>query len=198
MSAMASQITGVSMICTTACSSADQRSKLRVTCLCEGNSPVTGEIALLRASNAKTVSVWRRHYEIYAASWVFNSNIPITTQWLICTTIVYLLPDVDFIILMGLFCEKLCCCSHPSVTLSTNSCYPYAPSQAVKLRFNCCNSFYIQWTAPSVNKTQCGLSDAFMHIDCRIYRASLWNINNITVTGWIVRHSHLTFIPWRL
>ena len=35
-------------------------SKLRVTGLCEGNSPVTGEF--LRASNAQNVSIWWHHH----------------------------------------------------------------------------------------------------------------------------------------
>ena len=37
--------------------------KLRVTGLCEGNSPVTGEFLAQMASNADNVSVWRRHHE---------------------------------------------------------------------------------------------------------------------------------------
>ena len=35
--------------------------KLRVTVLCEGNSPVTGEFPAQRASNAENVSIWWRH-----------------------------------------------------------------------------------------------------------------------------------------
>ena len=38
-------------------------SKLRVTGLCEGNSPVTGEFPPQRASNAENVSIWWRHHE---------------------------------------------------------------------------------------------------------------------------------------
>ena len=38
-------------------------SKLRVTGLCEGKSPVTGEFPAQRASNAKNVSIWWRHRE---------------------------------------------------------------------------------------------------------------------------------------
>ena len=38
-------------------------SKLRVTGLCEGNSPVTGEFPAQRASNAENVSIWRRQSE---------------------------------------------------------------------------------------------------------------------------------------
>ena len=36
-------------------------SKLRVTGLCVGNSPVTGEFPAQRASNAENVSIWWRH-----------------------------------------------------------------------------------------------------------------------------------------
>ena len=35
--------------------------KLRVTGLCEGNSPMTGEFLTQRASNAENVSIWWRH-----------------------------------------------------------------------------------------------------------------------------------------
>ena len=37
-------------------------SKLRVTGLCDGNSPVTGEFPAQRASNAENVSIWWRHH----------------------------------------------------------------------------------------------------------------------------------------
>ena len=37
-------------------------SKLRVTGLCDGNSPVTGVFPAQRASNAENVSNWRRHH----------------------------------------------------------------------------------------------------------------------------------------
>ena len=38
-------------------------SKLRVTGLCKGNSPVTGEFPAQRASNAENIAIWRRHHE---------------------------------------------------------------------------------------------------------------------------------------
>ena len=37
-------------------------SKLRVTGLCEGNPPVTGEFPSQMASNAENVAIWRRHH----------------------------------------------------------------------------------------------------------------------------------------
>ena len=38
-------------------------SKLRVTGLCVGNSPVTGEFPAQKASNAENVSIWWRHHD---------------------------------------------------------------------------------------------------------------------------------------
>ena len=42
-----------------------EKSKLRVTGLCEGNSPVTDEFPTQRASNAESVSIWWRHLITY-------------------------------------------------------------------------------------------------------------------------------------
>ena len=41
-----------------------KRLKLRVTGLCEGNSPVTGEFPTQRASYAENVFIWWRHHNI--------------------------------------------------------------------------------------------------------------------------------------
>ena len=40
-------------------------SKLRVTGLCEGNSPETGEFPAQRTSNAENVSIWWRHHVLH-------------------------------------------------------------------------------------------------------------------------------------
>ena len=40
-------------------------SKLRVTGLCEGNSPETGKFPAKRASNAENVSIWWRHHVLH-------------------------------------------------------------------------------------------------------------------------------------
>ena len=61
MGAMASQITSLMNAYSTVYSGADQR-KLRVTGLCEGNSPVTGEFPAQKASYAENVSIWWRHH----------------------------------------------------------------------------------------------------------------------------------------
>ena len=39
-----------------------ETSKLSVTALCEGNSPVAGEFPTKGASNAENVSIWWRHH----------------------------------------------------------------------------------------------------------------------------------------
>ena len=64
-------------------------SKLRVTGLCEMNSPVTGEFLAQRASNAENVSIWRRHYGVvvsHKTSICFPSWKPF---WLVSTTITF-------------------------------------------------------------------------------------------------------------
>ena len=43
-------------------------SKLRVTVLCAGNSPETGEFPAQMASNAENVSIWWRHHEASASN----------------------------------------------------------------------------------------------------------------------------------
>ena len=65
MGTIASQITSLTIVYSIVYSDADQRkktSKLRVTDLCVGNSPVTGEFPAQMASNAENVSIWWRHH----------------------------------------------------------------------------------------------------------------------------------------
>ena len=67
MSTMASQITSltiVSVLNRLFKAQIKETSKLRVTSLCEGNSPVTGEFPAQRVSNAENVSIWWRHHVI--------------------------------------------------------------------------------------------------------------------------------------
>ena len=65
MGVMASQITSLTIVYSTIYSGVDERkqtSKLRVTDLCVGKSPVTGEFPAQMASNAENVSIWWRHH----------------------------------------------------------------------------------------------------------------------------------------
>ena len=61
----------VTIVYSTVHSSADQRkiSKLRITGLCAGNTPVAGEFPAQMASYAENVSIWWRHYEIITNWW---------------------------------------------------------------------------------------------------------------------------------
>ena len=61
---MASQITSLAIVYSTVYSrrKSKKTSKIRVTGLCAGISPVTGEIPAQRASNAENVSIWWRHH----------------------------------------------------------------------------------------------------------------------------------------
>ena len=47
-------------------------SKLRVTGLCAGNSPGTGEFPAQMASYAENVSIWWRHH-VFSVTWKFNT-----------------------------------------------------------------------------------------------------------------------------
>ena len=63
MSAMTSQIAGVLIVYSAVCSSRSKKTtKLRVTGICVGNSPVTGEFPAQMASSAENVSIWWRHH----------------------------------------------------------------------------------------------------------------------------------------
>ena len=66
MGAIASQITSPTIVYSTVYSDADQRKilKLRVTGLCAGNSPGTGEFHAQMASNAENISIWWRHHDV--------------------------------------------------------------------------------------------------------------------------------------
>ena len=62
MSVVASRITGSTIVYRLFKSRSKKTSKLRVTGLCAGNSPVTGKFPAQRASNTENVSIWWRHY----------------------------------------------------------------------------------------------------------------------------------------
>ena len=92
MSAMASQSTSLTIVYSTVYSRCRSKktSKLRVTGLCEGNSPVTGEFPAQRASNAENISIRWRHqmtvlghhsanwkviYDVHQLSLAFNDSV---------------------------------------------------------------------------------------------------------------------------
>ena len=54
-------------------------SKLRVTGLCAGNSPGSGEFAAQMASNAENVSIWWRHHDLSSCNY---NNVGNEKVWL--------------------------------------------------------------------------------------------------------------------
>ena len=64
-----------------------KRSKLRVTGLCVGNSPVTGEFPAQMASNAENVPIWWRHHAIRTVmtglklAECLKNNLSLTLLW---------------------------------------------------------------------------------------------------------------------
>ena len=63
MGAIMSQITSLTIVYHLFRRRSKKTSKLRVTGLCVGNSPGTGEFPAQMASNAENVSIWWRHHE---------------------------------------------------------------------------------------------------------------------------------------
>ena len=87
MSTMVSQITGISIVCWTACSGTDQRNhqSLLLLALCEGNPPVTGGFPSQRASITENVFIWSSCISMYhqasmLCNCVFYTNVMEVTR----------------------------------------------------------------------------------------------------------------------
>ena len=73
MSAIASQITSLTIVYSTVYSGGDQRKCQSSASLAfVGNSPVTGEFPVQMASNTENASIWRRHHEFQKVAWVLE------------------------------------------------------------------------------------------------------------------------------
>ena len=89
MSPLASQITSLTIVYWIVYSDADKKktSKLRVTGLCVGNSPGTGEFPAQMASYAENVSIWWRHHEwciqfaLLEWYWLAHHGVGISYLW---------------------------------------------------------------------------------------------------------------------
>ena len=91
MTPVESQITSLTSVYSTVYSRrrSKKTSKLRVTDLCAGNSPVTGEFPAQRASNAENVSIWWRHH----AKWYFGQHHRTTCFISLCSMLLTKLHD---------------------------------------------------------------------------------------------------------
>ena len=83
MSAMIHQIIAISIVLLNRLfrRRSKKASKLRVTGLCEGNSPVTSEFPTQMASNAENVSIWRRHIMYYSDIMLSQADQPMTVKF---------------------------------------------------------------------------------------------------------------------
>ena len=74
MGAMASQITSLTIVYSTVYWP-KKTSKLRVTGLCAGNSPGTGQFPAQLASNAENVSIWWRHHSVLIITAIIAAHV---------------------------------------------------------------------------------------------------------------------------
>ena len=88
MGAMASQITSLKIVYSTVYSDADQIKHFRVTGLCAGNSPGTGEFTTQMASNAENISISWRHHVVG-----FQTSMAATT--VLCDELLWFMISLD-------------------------------------------------------------------------------------------------------
>ena len=84
-------------------------SKLRVSGLCAGNSPGTGEFPAQMSSYAENVSIWWRHHEVveWVSVWVRSTVFPRCRGPYICrVSITYTLESVTYFTLIAIICRK--------------------------------------------------------------------------------------------
>ena len=154
MSSMASEITDVYVVYSTACSGADQRKhqSSALQAFVMGILPATNEFPAQRASNAENVSIWLRHHALAALDIVSEAFQPLNElppgrlaeTVLVLTTdfglILYETKNCEvFIHMRGEYIHNVCTCFHPcragteliwSNIIKYHGCWCLAPSVA--------------------------------------------------------------------
>ena len=99
-------------------------SKLRVTGLCVGNSPVTGEFPAQMASNAENVSIWWRHHEdfvlirLFYREWrhiLIQRMETLSTLLGICVRKPPVVNDAELVTFFWLLLPRICCWTNSRV-----------------------------------------------------------------------------------
>ena len=112
--AQASQIASPTNVYSTVYSGTDQKtSKHRVTSLCVGNSPVTGEFPTQKANNAENISTWWRHHETCIHAYKKNSQSRINWKCIRDQT------PISFAITHGII--------QNSISLNIRPCFLFVP-----------------------------------------------------------------------
>ena len=81
-------------------------SKLRVTGLCAGNSPVTGEFPAQMASNAENVSIWWRHH-VLGPTYIPDSTWSLVRRVRVLNRRIYVTAPTHYLIQCWLMISKL-------------------------------------------------------------------------------------------
>ena len=149
MNTIASQITSLTIVYLTVNSGTSKKtSKLRVTGLCEGNSPETGEFPAQRASNAENVPIWWRHQGVgWFVRYTWSEACGLRPgSWQNCLGIGYHVP---------VFCTD--------------------PNLYNKYTVYCIQYTLHKYTCPSSQRTTCGISheSVFGHL-LFCYTSMLW------------------------
>ena len=104
MSAMASQITSLNRLFRRR---SKKTSKLHVTGLCVGNSPLTGEFPTQRTSNPENISIWWHHHDsgqFMPVPWLLMPLAPYITK--LSTAMILTVCKVDIFFLQTCFLKK--------------------------------------------------------------------------------------------
>ena len=152
-------------------------SEFRVTGLCAGNSPVTGEFPAQRASNAENVSVWWRHHD---NQWLTANDVTMCrTPWKVKVTQVV---------------QRFLSC--PLFPLVAKGCHSYYISRST------CWMFY-QYNVVHVGLTHCGLLTPYRVIDLGQHWFSQWFVAHLPppthyrnqcwlIVGWTISEILIT------
>ena len=106
-------------------------SKLRLTGLCEGNSPVTGEFLSQRASNPENVSIWWRHHGLSPA----QPNHYLDQCWLVVNWTVGDFVEMKFKIFIQENASENMFCKITTILFGLNMLTPPRVELGIKKRY---------------------------------------------------------------
>ena len=142
-------------------------SKLRVTSLCVGNSPVTGEFPAQKASNAENIFIWWRHH----ASWV-----SVTAR--MSTSVEYSV--LPMVCLMNKDSRKRTWASLKMAALEMFCCFSRTGSPA--MYFGC---FYMYTPIKKIHVWPCTYKSVYIYIFVCVVNVDTEKNSTDTHTEWV-------------